>query len=810
MRMGVGTTAQRLVIAIGAFFTLFGDTARAQRLLGLDVSAYQGNISTTSWDTLKRPTTQQVGGVLGDGRDFVIIRSSRGGTTGEDHRQGGYPSGNNALFSASERYDDPYFVQNINRATAAGLFAGAYHFVRPDVIVGTVNSDGTTVTAANTGKDEADHFIQAAGPWMRPGYLPPMLDFEAGQSQRSANDMAQFALDFSNEIYQVMGVRPSIYINGSYNVTLQGATASLRNQLAQPLGIQPSLTSPAIPTLINARWPNQTNPGQIDVQNGNPSDSYAPIYGPWDDYGVSQPWNFWQYASTMKLNGNANGTASTDVDVSRGDLESVKDQLIPAVWMTNTSGDWSTLANWNSGQTPTAPPQMTGQLAPIGTQTLPTARLPGAAGTGPTAGSNDTVILDRPSANITVTLSGGSSNIRKLYMRETLNITGGSLTINYDPNYVSDTINYPNAVRSGPISAQFSGPVTLSDTGSLSVNTLQVDAAQTFTWAGSSGTLSFRQINLMPSATTPANIAVTGDVNINPLNNATATISRGSGTGNSGGLNLNGGMRAFNVGNGSVAVDLDVGVPITNGGLIKNGAGTMRLSAANTFSGGAAVNTGTLLLDGVNTVGATVTVNGGTLGGTGSVSGVVAVNNTAHLAPGDGGVGTLGVGGLTLNSGSVLDFEFGAGGTADRIDVSGLLTLNSSALNLSDLGGFGFGTYALIHYGTLSGGVADMIISTSPSNFSYKLVDTGSAIDLLVTLPGDFNGDGVVDMGDYTVWRAGLGTVYTANDYDAWRAHFGQAIATGSELPQGTAVPETSTCMLLACAVVFLVGARRA
>src|SRR4051812_24237867 len=90
-------------------------TASAQRLLGLDISAYQGNVSTTSWDTLKRPTTQQVGGVFGDGRDFVIIRSSRGGTSGEDHRQGAYPSGNNTLFYGSERYDDPYFVQNINR-----------------------------------------------------------------------------------------------------------------------------------------------------------------------------------------------------------------------------------------------------------------------------------------------------------------------------------------------------------------------------------------------------------------------------------------------------------------------------------------------------------------------------------------------------------------------------------------------------------------------------------------------------------------------------------------------------------------------
>ncbi len=183
--------------------------------------------------------------------------------------------------------------------------------------------------------------------------------------------------------------------------------------------------------------------------------------------------------------------SNTDVDVSHGDMEYVKDQLIPAVWMTDTSGDWSTLVNWNSGRPPIAPPAMTGQLAPIGTQTLPTARLPGAAGTGPTAGSNDTVIFERPNANITVTMSTGASNIRKLYMRETLDITGGSLTINYDPNYVSDTVNYPNALRSGPISVQFSGPVTVSGTGSLSVNTLQVDAAQTFTLAGRLAHLAF-------------------------------------------------------------------------------------------------------------------------------------------------------------------------------------------------------------------------------------------------------------------------------------------------------------------------------
>ena len=79
------------------------------RVLGLDVSAHQGNWSQTLWNNIHNV----------EDRDFAFIRSSRGGTTGEDHRQGGYPSGDNTFYSQSERYDDPYYVQNINRATTA-------------------------------------------------------------------------------------------------------------------------------------------------------------------------------------------------------------------------------------------------------------------------------------------------------------------------------------------------------------------------------------------------------------------------------------------------------------------------------------------------------------------------------------------------------------------------------------------------------------------------------------------------------------------------------------------------------------------
>jgi hypothetical protein len=77
----------------------------------------------------------------------------------------------------------------------------------------------------------------------------------------------------------------------------------------------------------------------------------------------------------------------------------------------------------------------------FGALTLPAMRLPA---------SDDTVILDRPGANITVTLASGTQTIRKLYVREALDITGGSLVVGYVPT-----------ADSTPISAQFSAPVSL-------------------------------------------------------------------------------------------------------------------------------------------------------------------------------------------------------------------------------------------------------------------------------------------------------------------------------------------------------------
>jgi autotransporter-associated beta strand protein len=547
---------QIVMTAVWAGLLSVSAPALAQRVTGIDISAWQGNLSQANWNTIRNT----------DGKSFVFIRSSRGGTTGYYNQNDADNS--DGLNTLSQRYDDPYFVQNITRATNAGIYAGSYHFGRMDIIASTLNSNGIP----NNGTDEANHFIQMAGAWMRPGYLLPVFDFEAGINQRTPSELAQFAIDFSSRIYAVMGIRPAVYIGNNY--------ASPMNSIPESAAVVA-----AYPTLWTARWPNQADPNSINIQGTDPGDYTSTVYGPWDNPpNPADPWHFWQYASTGRLQGINNGNSNVDLDVAHGGIEYVKDHLVPALWLSDASGNWGTLANWNSGHTPVAPIQGPGQVPRAGSLTLPTPRLPGAAGSSIADGWNDTVILDRPSANVTVTLSSGSYNIRKLYAREALAITGGSLTINYDPTVDSTAT---------PISAQFSGAVLLASGASLSVHTLQVDAARTFTLAG--GSLAFNKINLMPGAT-PATMLIAGNVNFSPLADAATVIANGSGAGSSGVVNLGGAARTLTVANGASAVDVSINVPVTNGALTKLGAGTLALNAANTYTGDTRVEAGQLRL----------------------------------------------------------------------------------------------------------------------------------------------------------------------------------------------------------------------
>ncbi len=74
----------------------------------------------------------------------------------------------------------------------------------------------------------------------------------------------------------------------------------------------------------------------------------------------------------------------------------------------------------------------------------------------------------------------------------------------------------------------------------------------------------------------------------------------------------------------------------------------------------------------------------------------------------------------------------------------------------------------------------------------------------VIGVPGDYNGNGVVDMADYVLWRSGgplqnevaTSGSDTPEDYTEWRARFGNTMGSGSSLG-AAAVPEPATVMLL-------------
>lgn len=103
---------------------------------------------------------------------------------------------------------------------------------------------------------------------------------------------------------------------------------------------------------------------------------------------------------------------------------------------------------------------------------------------------------------------------------------------------------------------------------------------------------------------------------------------------------------------------------------------------------------------------------------------------------------------------------------------------------------------------------------------------TGGRFDLLVlatSLSGDFNGDGTVDLADYTVWRDTLGSTndlradadgdlkVTSTDYGYWRSNFGRTAnpsAYNSVIPEPTPLSLGLVLLVLAAVAARWTGLR--
>jgi len=203
-------------------------------------------------------------------------------------------------------------------------------------------------------------------------------------------------------------------------------------------------------------------------------------------------------------------------------------------------------------------------------------------------------------------------------------------------------------------------------------------------------------------------------------------------------LDLKDATRTFDITNGTTTID----ATIQNGGLIKDGdgtlvlKGTLPLKGENIYAGDTTVQAGTLLVNGTHTAGGDYEVQAGaTLGGTGTIGALIDVLDDGILAPG-ASTGTLYTDDIEFSSGSFFDVEIGgpnAGAEVDGYDqlaVSGTVDLGGATLNLSLLDGYlpgvGDAFYLLVK--------DDTEYITGTFTFNGDSLDEGEQINLGSTL----------------------------------------------------------------------------
>jgi GH25 family lysozyme M1 (1,4-beta-N-acetylmuramidase) len=256
----------RILILAGIIGTIWTSAALAQRPLGIDVSAWQGDISQANWNRIYNE----------GGRRFAFIRVTH--------------------YGASNGDPDSYYAENFTRARAAGLLVGPYHYA----------------IWSRTPQVEANYFLTYAAPYITAGYLPPMLDLESKDNPGSpvgATSVCDWAKQWLDIVKAQTGVDGGVYLSGGY----------INSYGKAPSGCSCGGTCTCC--LIASRlWVADWCGANICTACGN-MDTAQPEYGT----GFWPTWLFWQYCSTGSVPGIS---GNADLDVFNGTYAQLQAQLI--------------------------------------------------------------------------------------------------------------------------------------------------------------------------------------------------------------------------------------------------------------------------------------------------------------------------------------------------------------------------------------------------------------------------------------------------------------------------------------------------
>jgi hypothetical protein len=212
--------------------------------------------------------------------------------------------------------------------------------------------------------------------------------------------------------------------------------------------------------------------------------------------------------------------------------------------------------------------------------------------------------------------------------------------------------------------------------------------------------------------------------------------------------------------------------------------------------------------------------NGGRLSGAGSIvtgSGPITgqVENVSGIvAPGGSasGLGALSIEGRFSNAAlGILEMELG--GTLfnqyDRLLIDGSAGL-AGTLRVLLAGGYVPSLGAEFTLLTASDGIGGQFSTTElpalATNRMWFLGYGANKLRLMVTLPGDFDGNGSVNGVDLAVWKTGYGSKYTGADFLAWQRYLGSQITA---VAAGIAVPEPTMAAMALIGMVAAEAARR-